>query len=602
MKPYVLPLLLSLIIGCSGDNRTELRPPEKAPDSAVYFNGRLYTLEESNPWAEALVTQGDQIAFVGSNAAATAFAGDHAVRFDLGGQVVLPGIIDSHTHPGLVAILGGDGEEHGDSGKMPGRPREKLFEWLEDHASTYWWQLTVMQGEWDVAEFLPEGPNKNDLDAIFRYKPTILFDNSGHSLWVNSSTLRLLGVDKDTPDLSDGISYFVRDERGELTGWVKEFALMPYIGDLLLPEEAELKERFVAHLNFMSSRGVTTVWDAGNFDMDDAVYKVAAELDRANLLPVRYEGSYHIWNPTQIDGAKDELLRLRRKYEGEKLKFNTVKIHFDGVAEVLTAGMLEPYDTDPGNRGGVLFTAQRLSRLILELDKEAINLHLHVVGDRATRTALDALELAESQKGKALSIEFTLSHLETVHPNDITRFVALGVHANFTPHWFGGTVFGEAGSINLGPERSSRSQVVNQFFQENANVTLSSDVVSGGEAYRADPFIGLEMSVTRQEFGSSDTAPILSPAFARLSREDAIAGYTINGAKQLGQSAAIGSLAIGKLADFVVLDRDPFTVADKSIHRINPVATVLGGQLVNGVINAATRKRAPPITQEEQEL
>ena len=149
------------------------------------------------------------------------------------------------------------------------------------------------------------------------------------------------------------------------------------------------------------------------------------------LLPVRYEGSYHVWNPAQIDIAREELLLLRKKYAGNKLRFNTVKVHFDGVAEILTAGMLEPFATDPGNRGGILFSTDRLTAFMLELDEAGIDLHMHVVGDRSTRTALDAWELAASEKGERLGIQLTLSQLETVHPDDIPRFKAMGVHAPF---------------------------------------------------------------------------------------------------------------------------------------------------------------------------
>jgi len=555
-------------------------PPALAPSTALYFNGLIYTGVPEAPWAEAMVTRGDKLVFIGSNEEASTSWGRPELRVDLGGKFVMAGIVDAHTHPGMVAILAEDEETV--ASPMPAKPKQAIFDWLRQYKKENLFTLVISQGEWDVAEFLPDGPNKAALDEVFPLKPVILFDNSGHSTWVNSAMMKLLGVNKDTPDISRNISEFVRDEQGEPTGWVKEFALMPYLQGLMMPDEKELRAGLLKQLNFLASQGVTTVWDAGNFDMDDPVYTELAALDRAGLVPLRYEGSYHIWNPLQIDTATEELLRLRDKYTGEKLHFNTVKIHFDGVAEILTAGMLEPFATDNDNRGGILFTLERLVEFMLELDQAGIDLHMHVVGDRATRTALDAWEVAADEKGERLGIQLTLSHLETVHPDDIPRFKLLGVHANFTPHWFGGKVFGEAGSINLGPERASRSQVVGHFMKAGANVTLSSDVVSGAEAYRSNPFIGIEMSVTRQEFGASAEVEVLSPADAVVKVEDALRAYTRNGAQQLGREHLIGTLEAGKFADFIVLDANPLTVDIKLVHQTHPVATVIGGQLVFG--------------------
>ncbi|MEH6557312.1 MAG: amidohydrolase [Oceanicoccus sp.] len=572
--------LIGLVLGlasCSNDPLPKAPPP--APASALYLNGHIYTGVPDRPWAEAMVTVGGAIHFVGSNEDAQRALTKPEQTHDLDGHFVMAGIVDAHTHPGMVAVLP---EEEGTSTTpMPAKPKQATMEWLRNYDNDHPFTLMVNEGVWDVAEFLPSGPHKQQLDEIFPLTPVILYDNSGHSMWVNSATLTLLGIDKHTSDISKNISEFVRDEHGEPTGWIKEFALMPSLQGLLLPAEKEIRNNLLQQLNFLASKGVTTIWDAGNFDMDDPVYAQVATLDKAGLLPLRYEGSYHIWNPAQIDTAVYELLQLREKYTTNKLKFNTIKIHFDGVAEILTAGMLEPYETDAQNSGGILFTKERLKALMLELDQADINLHMHVVGDRATRTALDAWQLAIESKGKPLTIELSLSHLETVHPDDIKRFKDLGVHANFTPHWFGG-LFGEAGKINLGNERASRSQVVGHFIDSGANVTLSSDVVSGDEAYRANPFIGIEMSITRQEFGSAIDAKTFSPANAAISIEEALQAYTINGARQLGYEERIGTLQAGKLADFIVLNTNPLETSPKAIHKISPTATVVEGQLVFG--------------------
>jgi len=581
---FFLAGLLALVACTDTAPLSQQAHKKSAPAKAAYSNARIYTLDDQSPWAETMVTEGADIIFVGSEDGARHYIDAETHIFDLSGQFVMPGLIDTHTHPGLVATLSegdseDDSEDDGDVGDnhLPKDSKESLYRFLHDYADEHPFKPFVML----VNSFLPEGPNKEELDKIFPWRPVILMDNSGHSTWANSMALWLLGVDKDTPDLSPGISEFARDQHGEPTGWIKEFAVMEQFGEFLVPPKAELREGLLSYLNFLSSRGVTTLWDAGNFSMHDDVYKVVAELDREGLLPLRYEGSYHVWDPKQIDTAVTEFKALREKYAGDRLQFNTLKIHYDGVNEILTAGMLEPYSTDPGNRGGVLFDAMRLSSFIEELNREGIHLHLHTVGDWATREALDAVELARKRINKPLSIEVTLSHLEIVSPEDIERFVELGVNANFTPHWFGGTVFGEAAATNLGAERASRSQVVNEFVQAGASVTLSSDVVSERESYRADPFMGMQMSVTRREYDNQQ-GPVLSPASASLSLENAMAAYTRNGASQLGVASRLGQLAEGMKADFVVLNQNPFELDIDRLYQVTPRATLLDGALVSG--------------------
>ncbi|BFM15659.1 amidohydrolase [Maricurvus nonylphenolicus] len=586
-----LPAILSaslissslLLQGCSD---TPVPVKQVAPSQVLYSNARIYTQDKEQPWADAMVVEDNTIVFVGNNTDAINYISTHPVAgtqsINLNGDVVLPGLIDTHTHPGLVATLAEDDEEASEN-HLPVDSKESLYKFLQDYADKHPFKPIVMLGEWDVNTFLPEGPNKAELDKIFPLRPVVLLDNSGHSQWANSSALKLLGVNKDTPDLSPNISMFARDEHGEPTGWIKEFAIFPKIGGMLVPGKEEVKEGVLAFLSFLSSRGVTTLWDAGNFNFDDDIYEAIAELDREGLLPVRYEGSYHIFDPKQIDIAAAEFLELRRKYAGHRLQFNTLKIHYDGVNEILTGGMLEPYAIDPDNRGGILFDAERLSRFMEELNQEGIHLHLHTVGDWATREALDAVELARGRNNNSLDIEITLSHLEIVSPEDIPRFAELDVHANFTPHWFGGTVFGEAGKRALGLERAKRSQVAKAFVDAGANVTLSSDVVSERESYRADPFIGMQMSVTRKEY-NDPTGPVLSPANAGLTLEDALAAYTTNGAQQLGFGNELGSLSAGMKADFVVLPHSPFDMDINQLHQITPKATVLDGVLVSGTL------------------
>ena len=548
-RKFTLPILLfAPLLSCGPGEKSHKPARAKPPVDRLLYNGLIYTSNPEQPRAKAILIRGSKIQYAGNLAQARKLAGKKTREIDLQGQVVIPGIVDSHTHPGLIAILGEEGPES----RIHGDDHKGVMSWLKKYSGENPFEVLITGGSWPTRAYGPKGPHKKDLDEIVSLRPVLLFDDSGHSFWANSSMLWLLGIDADTPDPSPGLSYFVRDEHGEPTGWIKEFAAIPQLMKYMLPDEDELRKNLLTTLNYLSSTGVTTLYDAGNLLADDEVYSALAALDQQGLLPIKYEGTYHIIFPEQIDKAIAELERLRGEYEGNRLKFNTIKIHFDGVTEIQTAAMIEPY-INTGLRGRTLFDEQRLSRFILELNKKNINLHLHVVGDQATRTALGAVEAAIKTAGP-LETRITLSHLESVHPSDIPRFKKLGVFANFTPHWFGG-YFGDA-TERLGQERSDNRQMARTFFNAGADVTFSSDVTNSQELGRAAPFLGMQFAVSRKDPGFK--GPALPPANEIVSLDQSVAAYTLNGARQLGLEKELGSIEAGKSADILVLEKKPF--------------------------------------------
>ena len=568
--------IIIFIAGCSEVKVIE--PYPKQQSRTIFTNGQIYTVDNSNPWANTMVFENGKILFIGDAKDALHYRNKSTKTIDLRGKFIMPGLVDSHTHPGLVAILSEDSED-GNAIELPTSSKAELLSFLKDYASEHWYQPFILLGSWDVLSFLPQGPTKEELDKIFPYRPVILLDNSGHSFWANSAALWLLDIDQDTPDLSN-ISYFVRDKQGKPTGWIKEFALFPYLGDLILPSEDIIEKKLLKFLNELAKHGVTTLWDAGNFNWDDQIYSILSDLDKEGKLPLHYEGSYHIWEPKQLPQAIEQFKALKRKYSGERLQFKTIKIHYDGVTEIQTAAMLDPFVSTDNNRGGILFSAQKLSKFMQELNKENIHLHLHTVGDRATQEALNAVELAKATTQDDFNIKITLSHLETVAPKDIKRFQQLGVFANFTPHWFSGEHFGQAGAHNIGEERAARSQEAHKFSAHNALITLSSDVTSESESDRANPFIGLQMSITRKEYNSTGDFKI-SPTQG-LTLPEALAAYTINGAKQLGLGKEIGSLTVGKQANFIILENNLMSQSVEELYKTTPHAVYIEGVEYSG--------------------
>jgi predicted amidohydrolase YtcJ len=539
----------------------------------VLKNGRFYTLDTSQTWADSVAIDDGRIAYVGDAVGLQDFINDETEQYDLMGRLVLPGLVDSHTHPGLVA-------QSIDYVDLPWTPdtKQDMFDVLVAYATEHPDKEFIVGGRWPSALFGEQGPNRHELDAVIPDRPVILTDTSGHALWLNTKALEALGIDRNTPDPIPGLSYLYRDADGEPTGWVKESGIDAQLKAAGIGEQISA-DSLAGFLDYLVSQGVTLVFDAGNGDKG---YRAAAQLEAEGRMPLRYEGSYRIDDDSQIDGAVQELKRLRSTYGGERVKFNTIKIMLDGVSEIRTSAVLEQFLGEENNLGKTLFKTLRLRDFILELHEEAIDLHLHTVGDRAVRTALDAVEAAHVKLGGAPDVRITLCHLEVIDDADFDRFNELNIFSNFSPQWHGGHIQGA--QLTLGQERYDRMFRVQPLLDRNVTVTFSSDITNAGKwkTGRASPFFGMQVGHTRKEpeFGANST--VRPPENERLSIENMIRGYTINGATQLGMEDDLGSIEVGKSADLVVLDRNIFESLPTQIRFARPTVVLMEGTVISG--------------------
>lgn len=581
----MLGLAASVGSGCSDATDPTTLPAAATPAQMVLTGGRIHTVDADRSSAEAVAITDGRFVFVGSDAEAEAYIGAETERYDLDGRLVLPGIIDAHTHPGLISILGdgalgteAPGEEPPDDGTAP-FPRtsvEDIQDWLRDYVAEND-DAIIFAGSWPNELFGPEGPRKEWLDEVAPDRLITLFDESGHSQWMNSLTLQALGVDENTPDPVPGLSEFVRDPNNEPTGWVKEFAAVLAGRDFLVPDLPQLRANLREVVDWLAARGITALMDAGNLDFNDEIYGILAGFEAAGELPLRYEGSFHIYLPELADVAVSETNRLRREYGGERLTFDTIKIHFDGVHEIRTASVLEPYSDDPDNYGQTIFPGERMTELLLEMQGEGMNLHVHANGAGAVRIALDAVEAAQKEVGGELDSRVTLSHIEIIGDSDVRRFVELGVIANYTPSWHGEGPDPAYTRGPLGPERNGLKNRAKLVQNTGAVVTYSSDEIDS--VTNASPFYGIQVGHTRQ-YEEGD--PVTPPVDQRLTLDQLLDGYTINAAYQQRWEDRLGSIEVGKLADLVVLDRDIFNIRPYDIAETMPVAVLLDGKVTQG--------------------
>ena len=575
----------------------------------IVKNAKVYTQNKSRPWAEAFAVRDGRFECVGANEEVEAWAAAEDVEsqadadkktanvMDLGGRFVMPGIIDSHTHIAMSAIMGGDDDSIPMYDcKSKAEVLQKLKEMVRKNPfrlyyAMFYGQIEIMAGE---------PITRDDLDKIVRFRPVILMESECHSAILNSAALRYFGVRSDTEDIAPGLSRYDRDAKGRLTGLITEMTLVPILSIEKLSEK-ELRLGITKLLSYLISRGVTTIFDAGNMTDEDVIFRTFKAMDEEGKIPVRMFMCHMLWHPDMVDGAIDKLKEYKEKYETPNIRFETMKMMFDGTQRIHTACMVEPY-ADTGTCGGTLISEEKLLEFMRRLNHEGIDFHLHTVGEAAMRRVMNCVEKLreEGESGaEPFRITVTCAHDEVLRPEDVDRFRELGIVANFTPSWNGGNCGSEPENMQklLGPERGLRTLQSRTVFETGAVVSFSSDEVELHNMDRWSPFWGMEVGMTRQDpdFGSvvydeqadgtrlerkdGSTAPVYPPEDEKMTLGQLIEGYTINGAKQLGIDDRVGSIETGKDADFLVLGENLFETDPYRLHDVVPERVYIKGKL-----------------------
>ncbi len=556
-------------------------PASSSPTDWVLTNGRIYTVNEEQPWAEAVVIRDGEFVYVGDNAGAQEFATEGARISDLGGRMVMPGIVDAHTHPGQIDLIRYDAT-------FTATKRDAFLAELEQYAAANPDDDWLRACCWPTQEFVSgnKGPDRTDLDPIFPDRPVWISSSAGHSFWLNSAALDRLGLDEDSQDPRFPIAIYKRDETGRLTGWLKEGAGWQLMDEMFEIDQAVHESSMRAMLQNLSEHGVTTLYDAGTKEFSDRVYGFLAGLEEKGELPVRYEGTYRISTPDRRKLAISEMKRFRETYGGERLQFNTIKLFMDGVHENRSGALLEPYADDPNYVSDTTLSVEELRDFLIELHNERFDLHVHVIGDLATKSVLDAVEAAKVEVGEDFYPRVSVAHLQNIDPGDWSRFAELGVSANFTPWWHG---FDDPDPVGagLGAERDGDTYRARALFDMGANVTFSSD---DWTLNVLSPFLGMQVGHTRQfprEWltKEQDREAYRGPESEKLPLPLLIKGYTINGARQLRMEDHVGSIEVGKLADLVVLEQNLFEADPYDLHTVKPIAVIMEGELVQGSLN-----------------
>lgn len=574
---YVLVAIaaLPLLTACS-----HIFPQVPASVDWLLHNGQFYTADIKQTWAEIVAIKDGKFVYVGSTEDVPKAYFRSSKVTDLDGRMVIPGLIDSHTHPGQINLVQFNATFNPKS-------YEGFIAELESYAKVDQGKDWVLGCCWPVIEFVSgkSGPDRRDLDRIFPDRPVWINSNAGHSFWLNSRALEKLGINKDSKDPKFPVAMYKRDDNGRLTGWIKEGAGWQLM-DEVFPVDRRIHEASIRDmLRVLSEHGVTTVFDAGNKDFNDRVYRFLHTLDDAGELPLRYEGTFRISTPDRLQLAIAEMKRFRKMYAGNRLHFNTIKLFMDGVHENRSGAQLQPYADNPDHVSDTTVSIEQLRDYLIQLHSEQFDLHVHVIGDMASRRVLDAVEQAKAAVGENFYPRVSVAHAQNVNPSDWPRFAELDVSANFTPWWMG-LDDPDPVAQALGPKLANDTYRAKAIADAGGNVTFSSDdwtldVLS--------PFLGMQVAHTRQyprEWLDSQQDPegVRLPLSEQLPLDLLLQGYTINGAYQLRMEDEIGSITAGKAADMVVLKKNLFELDPYELHTTKPTAVIMEGELIQGDI------------------
>jgi predicted amidohydrolase YtcJ len=552
----------------------------------VFAGGAVYTADGSRrrmvPATADDGSPASSVAVVGGRIEAIGNAGEPRIQeligpatevIDLRGRALLPGFQDAHVHPAFAGVTMIGCNLIGAASLDEALARIAGF--AEDHPDRDW----IAGSGWRM-EWFPGGtPDRQTLDRVTGGRPAYLSNRDGHGAWANTRALELARLDARTPDPADG--RIEREADGGPQGTLHEGAAS-LVGDLV--PELTFDERLAGLLlaqQHLHARGITAWQDAivGDYLGSPDPLPVYLAAAASGQLTARVEGA--LWWDRGRDGSQlPDILARRERGRGPRFRANTVKIMQDGVAENFTAGMLEPYHDPTGchPHGSGLSYVDPVALLgyVTQLDALGFQVHVHAIGDRAVREALNAIEAARTANGWTDN-RHHIAHLQVVHPDDVRRFAELDVTANMQGLWAAHEPQLDQLTIPfIGPERTARQYVFGDLLRSGARLAAGSDWAVSS----ANPLRAIHVAVNRSLQGATgaQAEPFLPGQGLELA--EALAAYTIGSAYVNHLDDETGTIEAGKLADIVVLDRDPFAAPKSEIGSTGVLATYVQGEPV----------------------
>ena len=556
-KLLIFLALIGILSSCKDSTSTDLA-------DTIYTNGKIYTVNEAQPWAESVAIKDGKFLLVGSNDEIMTLKGDETEVVNLDGKFVMPGMIDVHTHaieshvPAVTRLT-----DAGDADKIV----QQIKAHIESDPDKEWYLF----GDFGFGLFPGDNGPKELLDDIAPGKAIAVMHASGHAFWANSKALELAGITKDTPDPEKGI--ITRLENGEPQGGLQESAMVmiwkaaPQFTAKQIEESVEFANKLYAGF------GITATREAGQVP---SRWDVVEKMVKEGKVKTRYSITSHWQSSIVVEHPNNEDVRTFMTENMDKtsdiLKLDGLKIMVDGVPASRTSLMKKPF-IDKDSYGVQNLPTEDLNKGVLDYDKLGVLSQIHVVGDEAAKLALDAVEGAQKANGVS-GLRHHLTHNVVVDKADLPRYTELGVVADFSPFfpYYGPTNTNHIQAV--GEEDFSKWWAIKSMMDQGVVVAIATDY----PVAELNPFVNMEAGITRLDPHGSTEKPHAPEE--RISVEQAIKAYTWNPAYILGWEKIIGSIENGKLVDMIVLDQNPFDIDAADISEIKVLKTLLSGEVV----------------------
>ncbi len=549
----LLALLCSLVL-------PQPSPAQSRPSAdLIITNAKIWTVDASQPLAQAVAVLGDRIVAVGSTSAVDAWRGPNTKVIDAAGKLVLPGFNDAHVH----FVSGGEQLDNVQL-KDVTNPQEfarRIAERAKITPQGEW----VQGGNWDETKWDPPNmPTKEMIDALTPDTPVFVSRYDGHMGLANSVALRLAGITAQTPDPPGGT--IVHDAQGNPTGALKDAAMDP-IYKVIPPLSHDRRVKVVKRaLAYAASVGVTSVQHMETSYADIAVY---SELLRRGELTTR------IYVAPLITHVDDQVkLGIGHAFGGPYLRLGAVKAYADGSLGSGTAYFYEPYLNQGTNRGLLADEMHPISLMrdrYMKADAAGLQICTHAIGDEGISTILDLYADVIKAHGEA-DRRLRIEHAQHMAAKDFDRFAQLHVIASVQPyHAIDDGRFAES---HIGHDRASRTYAFRTFLDHGVRLAFGTD----WEVAPLDPVLGLYAAVTRATLDGKNPNGWFPEQ--KLTVAEAVEAYTMGSAYAEFQEKEKGSITTGKLADMVLLSDDIFTIAPENIRDVKVLKTIVGGKIV----------------------
>ncbi|MEH6484814.1 MULTISPECIES: amidohydrolase [Pseudomonas] len=534
----------------------------------VLFNGRIYTVNEQQPWVEAVAIKHGRFVAVGSYADVQPLIGERTRVLDLNGRFAMPGLYDMHTHPDLALAPGYSGDLNiGLDDPTPEQVKQAVLDYAAANPGEGW-----IYGQYFVRYTFKQAglvADRDWLDSFMPDRPVAILDRSWGCMMVNSKALELAGIDADTMDPRHG--YIERDSvTGEPSGILVDGAYALIHAAMPPTPQHALQRAYREGVQFQSGHGVV-----GTKYVHVCEHRLNAlkAIDQAGELTVRVEAAISWQDDIFPVKRRWELLAGERHfYRSARLNANAVKFHFDGTHESRSSYLSSAWPGETSWRGHLNLTPEHISDMVVDMDRKGVRVIAHCTGDGASDLFLDAVAEARRRNGDS-GVRHQCAHSTTLLDANLERFAQLQVTAEFSPvGWFPSS-FANARTV-FGEERMQRAYNFKGVLDAGGVAVMGTD----WPVSSINPWIGFEAMITRENpFGSEEGSFYGNP----ITLEQAIRVMTINGAWCMGMEDKAGSIEVGKSADLIVLDRDLFARSAKgNIHDTQVQLTLLEGEVM----------------------